>query len=164
MNDNIFKAERDSRTEAIALDGSVEEVFPLFGAIEEKKWADGWNPVVLYPHTGTIEERMVFTTQAHSHHESLYAWMVSKFQPENHIVEYIVSTENRCWVINIRCDNLPGNKTKAAVTYTFTGLNALGNEINKHALEQMFRNNLEDWAEAINHYLKTGETLKHRCS
>lgn len=161
MSDKTFKAERVSRTATITLNASIEKVFPLFGAIEEKKWADGWNPVILYPYTEKIEEGMVFTTQAHGHHESVFAWIISKYRPEDYLIEYIVSTSNRYWIINIRCASSSNSETKAAITYTYTGLNELGNEINKQALEKMYERNLEDWSDAINHFLKTGQTPKH---
>jgi len=162
MADIVFRAERLSKSATITLNGPIGRVFPLFGAIEEKKWANGWNPVVLYPSSEELEEGMVFTTQAHSHGETAYSWIVSKYQPGNHLVEYIVSTGNRYWVITIQCVASSDTQTKATVGYTFTGLTVLGNKINKHAIEEMYMRNLEDWEEEINHYLKTGEALKRR--
>ena len=47
-------------------------------------------------------------------------------------------------------------QTAAVISYTFTGLAALGNKINKQAIEKMYERTLEDWQGAINHYLKTG--------
>jgi hypothetical protein len=161
MVDTSFKAERLSRTATIILNGAVEKVFPLFGAIEEKKWADGWNPSVLYPKSEQIEEGMVFTTQGHGHGEDRFAWIVSRHQVEEHLIEYVVSTANRYWVIDIQCAAPSKDHTKATVRYTYTGLTVLGNEINSHAIKKMFERDLEDWAEAINHYLETGKVLKH---
>jgi hypothetical protein len=161
MEGKTFKADRLSKSATITLNGPIERVYPLFGAIEEKKWADGWDSVVLYPTSGQIEEGMVFTTEGHGHGETTFAWIVSKYQPENHLIEYIVSTANRYWVITIQCIASSDTQTKAIIKYTFTGMTALGNEINKHAIEKMYARNLKDWEEAINHYLKTGKTLKH---
>jgi hypothetical protein len=45
--------------------------------------------------------------------------------------------------------------------YTYTGLTEHGNAINKLALGMMYRRNLKDWEEAINHYLETGQRLAH---
>jgi len=47
------------------------------------------------------------------------------------------------------------------ITYTYVGLNDLGNRLNAHALESMFKHNLKDWELAINHYLETGSRLRH---
>lgn len=51
--------------------------------------------------------------------------------------------------------------TEAEITYTYTGLTEKGSEINQMALETMFRRDLKDWEEEINHYLATGERLEH---
>ena len=46
------------------------------------------------------------------------------------------------------------------MVYTYTGLTEKGNATNEKALETMYRRDLKDWEEAINHYLKTGERLE----
>ncbi|MFZ1081626.1 MAG: hypothetical protein WAO19_06850 [Candidatus Kryptoniota bacterium] len=160
MEQATFIAKRVSKSATITLKGPIERVFPLFGPVEEKKWADGWNPVVLYPTSGELEEGMVVTTQGHGHGEAVFAWIVSKYETENHLIEYIVSTANRYWVITIRCFASSDTETKATIQYTYTGLTPIGNEINKHAIEKRYERDLKDWEEAINHYLKTGEALK----
>ncbi len=160
MTDEGFKAERVTRTATISLRSGIDRVFPLFGAIKEKRWADGWNPVILYPASGDLEAGMVFVTEGSDADEPVYAWIVSAYQPQRHFVEYTVSTANRIWVITIRCGAPSALETEASVTYTFTGLNQLGNERNRSHIARMFAKNLVDWEEAINHYLSTGELLK----
>jgi len=64
VNDQTFKAERVSKSASITLNGPIEKVFPSLVAVEEKKWADGWDPVVLYPESGHLEEGMTFITRA----------------------------------------------------------------------------------------------------
>ncbi|MCX6132362.1 MAG: hypothetical protein NTU47_01000 [Ignavibacteriales bacterium] len=141
------------------MNDAIALVFPLFGPIEEKKWADGWDPVALYPASGNLEEGMVFRTPGHEEHENQFFWIVSKYQPANFVVEYVVSTPNRYWVIHIQCAGVSEHETMATITYIYTGLNDLGNEINRQAIENMYKDNLSDWEEAINYYLKTGTTL-----
>ncbi len=160
MKQKNFKSERLSRTAKITLEGEIEHIFPLFGAIEETKWADGWQPLIIYSQSGKIERGMVFLTNAHNHHETVYNWIVSGYEPKDHHIEYIVSTPNRYWIINIQCNILSDVKTEAIITYTYTSLNSLGNEINKHSITKMFEKDLKDWEEAINHYIKTGNILK----
>jgi len=160
MTDATFKAERVFRSASIVLHGPIDTVFLLFGPVEEEKWEDDWTPTILYPPSKEVEEGMVFTTQAHTRGETRFAWIVSKYQPDNHLVEYIVSTENRCWVIHIQCIAMSAIQTQALIKYTFTGLTPLGNEINKQSIEKMYERNLADWEEAINYYLSTGKTLK----
>ncbi len=147
---------RISRSSEIILEGGIEEVFPLFGAIEEKKWAHGWQPEVIYPPDQNFCENMIFKTQPSdlfSGEEDNYLWVVSKFQPEKYIVSYIVKSEERIWLISISCKSGLVNSTIAKVTYTFTGLSEKGNVMNKKHLEYIFEEDLQDWQTAINDYL-----------
>ena len=70
-----------------------------------------------------------------------YLWRVSKYEPEKFLIQYLVSTENRYWTITVKCTPKFGNKTSAEVTYTFIGLNELGNELNEHHLQRLYKNN-----------------------
>jgi hypothetical protein len=162
MKNNNFIAERISKIATIVADGNIEKVFPLFGAFEERKWAEDWNPTLVYPSTETIEEGTVFKTGGHGHNETEFLWIVSKYEPEKHFIQYLVTTENRYWTITIKCGQLTADKTTAEITYTYTGLNELGNKINAHAIEKMYSRKLKDWEEEINHYLEKGKTLSHK--
>lgn len=149
-----------SKEATIILDSKIEEVFPLFGFWEEKKWAYGWNPKLIYPEKPIMQEGTVFTTESAFEDEASYNWIVSKFIPEQYMAEYTNSTKNRIWVIKVQCESIANNKTSATVSYTYIALNKKGIECNQIALNEIFNNDLKDWEQAINHYLKTGETLK----
>lgn len=159
---SAFKAERISKTSLITLNAPLKSVFPLFGPVKEKEWAAGWEPQVLYLTADLIEEHMVFKTQSHHGHEPDSTWTVSKYNPDQAFVEYTVFAPERLWWITIQCrDAVAGGTTEAEITYTYTGLTEKGNAINQRALETMFRRDLKDWEESINHYLNTGERLEH---
>jgi hypothetical protein len=155
MSNLKFKSLKFSKTAAITINAKIETVFPLFGAFEERKWAEGWNPVLIYPQAEIIEEGTTFKTEAHWEGESEYLRRVSKYEPGKFLIQYLVSTENRYWTITVKCNPANENKTLTKVTYTFIGLNETGNKINKHALHRMYKNNLKDWEEEINNYLES---------
>lgn len=159
-----FVSRRLSRTAAIHLKGPLAEVFPLFGPIREKEWAAGWDPEIIYSNTGLVEEHMVFRTPSHhGHHEPDPIWTVTRYHPEGGLIEYTVFTQERLWWITIECEeDLENQATKAEITYTYVGLTERGNMINQRALQVMFANDLQDWQDAINHYLETGKILPHR--
>jgi hypothetical protein len=118
---------------------------------------------MLYSTTDLVEEHMVFKTHSHHGHEPDSTWTVSKYCPDQALVEYTVFTPDRLWWILIQCrESIAGETTEAEITYTYTGLTEKGNAINERALEAMYRHDLKDWEEAINHYLETGERLEHR--
>ncbi len=153
MDDTKFKEKKVSKTAAIILNGKTEIVFPLFGAFEERKWAKGWNPVLIYPETEIIEVGTTFKTEGLDYNEPEFVWRVSKYEPEKFLIQYLVSTENRYWTITVKCSPTNDNKTSAEVTYTFIGLNELGNKLNEHSLQRMYKSNLKDWEEEINNYI-----------
>lgn len=157
MNNTNFTAQKLMRSATITLPGKIENVFPLFGTFEERKWAHGWNPVLVYPQTEIIEEGTTFKTISHDPDEQEYIWRISKYQPDQHLIQYLVTTPNRWWTITIQCHVISAAETKAVITYSYIGLNATGNQLNAHAIESMYQYNLKDWEEAINYYLEYGE-------
>jgi hypothetical protein len=150
-------SERISNTATFTVDTTIEKAFPLFGPLREKDWAEGWNPEILYG-AGEVEEHMMFRTKSSFKDESSFLWVITQFDPEKYFIEYTVSTPNRVWFIGVQCA-AKELKTNVSVTYTYTGLNAKGNELNRIALKKMFSDNLKDWEAAINFYLKHGKIL-----
>jgi hypothetical protein len=153
-----FTPVRISQCASILLNADIENVFPLFGPIREMEWADGWNPEILYAHA-EVEEHMVFRTTSTNPEEGFYQWVISKYNPEKKEIEYTVTAIERIWFIKVECTT---HKyfTLATITYTYIGLTEAGHLRNRAGLECIFSRKLNDWEDAINHYLKTGEKLK----
>jgi hypothetical protein len=162
-----FTSKRITRTSLITLKAPIAKIFPLFNPVREKEWAAGWEPQFLVELTQAqdVEEHMVFRTPSvHGHDEIDYIWTISKYMPDQALIEYTVFTAERLWWITIQCrDDRVNRTTNAEITYTFTGLTDKGNAINEKALQVMFAHDLKDWEKAINHYLMTGERLLHPC-
>lgn len=153
MDNSKFKAEKVSQTAVIILNGKIENVFPLFGAFEERKWAKGWDPELIYPANEIIEEGTTFKTQGYGTDEPEFLWRITKYQPEQYLIQYLVSTENRYWTITIYCKPSGDSKTSAEITYSFIGLNEPGNNYNREAIRRIYKHNLKDWEEEINQFL-----------
>jgi hypothetical protein len=153
-----FTPVRISQCATILLNAEIENVFPLFGPIREMEWADGWNPEVMYGHS-EVEEHMIFRTASKYSEEKFYQWVITKYNPEKHEIEYTVSAMDRVWFIKVECREHK-QFTLATVTYTYIGLTEAGHIRNRAGMESIFEQNLNDWEDAINHYLKTGEKLK----
>ena len=118
-----FKAQRVSKTSSITLKAALEQVFPLFGPMREMEWAEGWQPELVYGPAEPVAEHMVFKTQAHGHGEPDYTWTVSKYAPDQALIEYTVFTPERLWTITIQCRPVAAAQaTQAEITYTYTGL------------------------------------------
>ena len=90
---SMFESKRLSKTRTITLNGPMKKVFPLFGPIEEMKWADGWSPEIVFSNSGGVEKHLVFKTEPHhAHEETDYTWIVSRYEPERAHIEYTVFT------------------------------------------------------------------------
>jgi len=157
MENSQFKSEKVSKTASFIVDSNIEKVFPLFGAFEERKWAPHWEPILIYPDEEIIEEGTTFKIKNHGHghdSENEFLWIVTKYDTQSYLVQYLVSTNNRFWTITVKCESMDSDsQTRATVTYSYFGLNSKGNELNKSSLEKMYKHNLQDWADAINTYL-----------
>lgn len=151
------KDERQAvRTATIVLNGDIAKVFPLFGAIEEKKWSRGWDPQIVAG--GTSLQDTVFT---YSHDGLTATWIVTEWNESEHRVTYAVFVPNdRAMTIRIVCtpeQTTPKDtKTRATVTYTFTPLSETGKASQKQFEEQNFTHRIQHWQKAIDHYLETG--------
>ena len=150
-----------SNSARIIFNDSIEKVFPLFSPLEEKKWDNSWNPDFLYPPKGEFVENLVFKIKSNNKIEKEFNWIISYLNAKDYLVIYNVFTENRVWTIKVQCADIEKNKTEAEITYTFTGLNEKGIEINRESLETMYEKKLKDWEIAINYFLETGKTLSH---
>ena len=56
---------------SFTVDAPFEQVVPLFGANEERKWAADWNPQFVYPNPARDQQGMVFKV-AHGQHSSVW--------------------------------------------------------------------------------------------
>lgn len=152
----MFVSEKVLRTASFTIEENIDILFPLFGAFEERKWEPHWNPTLIYPDEEIIEEGTTFKTETHGNpHEAEYFWVVSKYEPENYLIQYLVFTMNRHWTITVKCESIKESRTRTTVTYSYVGLNELGNELNAHVIEAMYKHNLQDWKDALNKYLES---------
>jgi hypothetical protein len=155
-----FTPERIQKCAVIKVEYPIDKVFPLFGPVREMEWAFGWHPEIIYSSTNLVEEHMIFRTKARHAEEDYYLWVITKYEPSKYNIEYMVSTPNRVWFIHVDCES-EGLFTQVKICYAYTGLNETGNRLNRESLQNMFADNLIDWQQAINHYLKHGKILTH---
>ena len=90
-----FRANRISRTARITLNAPLKTVFPLFGPIEEKKWAHGWDPRIIFPDTNRLEQKMIFKTGQKDKDETDYIWVVSSLIPQDALIEYTTNHQSK---------------------------------------------------------------------
>jgi hypothetical protein len=134
------------RTQARAfhLDAPVARVFPLFTALGEKAWAQGWEPELL---SGQEERGSVFRT-AHGGHEVI--WIVVDYRPSEGRVSYARLVQGvNMGLVDVRCSAASGGGTEITVRYTLTGLNAQGRAfVDDFLSPERYGRMIDEWREA----------------
>jgi len=139
------------------LTGVATEIFPLLCPVNEEKWLPEWKPAVVYSDCGKIEKHCIFVTDD-GHLSSV--WVVSRYDPKRFELEFFKVTPDHSVVrieIALKAD---GSCTNAAITYNYTAIASDGAEFLAGFTEEHFRQFMQRWERALNHYLVHGCKLE----
>ena len=140
---------------SFAVQAPYEQVFPLFGALEEKKWAKGWEPEFVYPTPAHDQQGMVFTRK---HGGMSSVWTCTAFDEATGHVQYVyVVDDAMVTLIDIHVVRAGPAETRVSVVYERTALQPEANEHVAHMAKGDAGSGSE-WAEAINGYLAKTRT------
>ena len=141
-----------ARTEfSFTATASLDRVAPLFGAHEERKWAQDWNPQFLYPQPAQDREGMVFQI-AHGQHTA--TWMNTAFDVKaGHIQYTYVLGDAMATLIDIHLAPQGEHSTHVSVVYERTALIPAANE-HVERFAQADQRADKEWELAINSYLE----------
>ena len=131
------------------LEAPVARVFPLFTALGERAWAQGWEPELL---SGREERGSVFRT---SHGGRETTWVVVAYVPSAGYVSYArLAHGSNMGLVDVRCSAVSGGGTEVSVRYTLTGLNAPGQAFVDEFLDPAhYSRMIEEWRAAISQAL-----------
>ena len=139
-----------TRTEfSFTVDAPFDQVAPLFGANEERKWAPDWNPQFVHPIPAHDRQGMVFTVPKG---QFASVWVNTAFDLEAGHTQYAyLVSEIMATLIDIHLTRISVQKTGVSVVYERT---ALVPEANQHV--QHFTDEdavaAKEWSDAINSY------------
>ena len=149
---NEFNGKQISRINSIELNGPIDEVFHLFTPIGEKKWAEGWEPKIIYPQSQDTQTGMVFSTRHIDEH--LTYWVIVDYNSEEHFIQYVnFIYDFRSVVLKIKCNRIDENKTEAVINYCYTGLSEKGNKFIDTVTKDKQKEYIESWQADINNHL-----------
>jgi len=133
-------------------------VFPLLCPVREKDWVEGWEYKMIFSKSGLIEKDCVFSTPHHGNEQTI--WYVTEYDRENYKIQFVRVTPNEEVVkIDICLIDNENGTTTSNITYQYTALNDSKNLWIKEKLESEFKENMIEWEDAINFYIKTGQKL-----
>jgi len=143
---------------SFSVDAPFEQVVPLFGADEERKWADGWSPQFVYPTPARDQQGMVFKV-AHGPNSSVWINTALDFTA-GHIQYAHVLNDAMATLIDIQATRQGPQKTGVTVVYERTALFPEANEHVQH-FAKADANGAKEWGEAMNAYFaKSGKAAK----
>jgi hypothetical protein len=143
---------------SFTVDAPFEQVVPLFGANEERKWAHDWDPQFVYPSPARDQQGEVFTV-AHGHYSSV--WINTALElTTGHIQYAYVLNDAMATLIDIHATRQGPQKTGVTVVYERTALIPDANEHVQH-FAKGDENAGKEWEEAMNAYFtKSGKAAK----
>lgn len=159
MGSSDFKAKRITRTYCQTINTTPEKVFPLLCPVREAEWLDGWNYTLIYTQSGLVEEGAVFSTPQEGEEDTI--WIVTKHDPEKHVVEFARFThKSKTCVLRIEVRLKDENSSYVDISYMFTGISPEGNDFIDNFTEEMFLKAVTFWEKSMNCFLESGDRLK----
>lgn len=153
----IEKPNRVTRTSTQQLVAEASKVFPLLCPVREADWLEGWDPLVVYSHSGLAEPEGVFITEAKPQNA---IWYITRHEPERGFIEMFKITPSvTACKLTIRLRST-GSGSEAIVTYSHTSLGPEGDAFVAAFTEDYYRDFMRDWETRINHYLSQGSALR----
>ena len=139
-----------TRTEFnFTVNASFEQIVPLFGANEERKWALDWDPQFVYPNPAHDQPGMVFKV---AHGQISSVWVNTAFDlAAGHIQYAYVLNDAMATLIDIHATRQGPNQTAVTVVYERTALIPAANEHLQHFAKGDASAGKE-WSDALNGY------------
>ncbi len=146
-----FVSKRVSRTRVQTYAAPPAVVFPLHGFREEKAWAVGWEPEVIFAARDAPAEGDVFLIRRGGAEE---VWVVTIWDAPAGRAGYVHVTSGRdVTEIRIRVSGPEHGPSHVEVTYTWTGLSEAGNVFVEEQTAEAFHRSMNEWEEEMAHYL-----------
>ena len=153
----VMAPHRVTRSFVQKIQAPPEQVFPLLCPVRETEWVEGWDPIVVYSHSGLAEPDCIFLT---GNGEPESAWIITDRDTEHFHLEIIkISPWTTVAKIEITLGRNEESGTDATIIYTYTALSEAGENFVNHYTEAYYLEFMRYWETAINDYISSG---RHR--
>lgn len=131
-----------TQVRSFRLDAPLARVMPLFTAEGERRWAQGWEPVVL---SGAEERGSAFVTRSHTGIET--TWIVADYRPAEGRASYArLAQGSNIGLVDVVCTPAERGGTVVSVRYTLTGVSEQGRAFVRQFLEpEHYARMIEEW-------------------
>lgn len=133
----------------------IADIFPLFSPEGEKHWVPGWDYENVMG-TTELSDDYVFLTKTHDHGTSDAIWIVKKYDPKLHFVQfYKIEPGEKIGVVTVKCTELEASKTMIRVTYKYLALSKGGEEFITVFNESTYEEFIDEWQKLLTNYFKS---------
>lgn len=133
----------------------IDRLFPLFSAEGEKLWVPGWDYKNIMGST-ELHEDYVFLTKNHDHASTDAIWLVKRYDPKVHLVQfYKVEPEDKVGIVTVQCEKIEKGLTQIEVSYEYRGLTRKGDEFIKGFTSSAYESFIEEWKELLVKYFES---------
>jgi len=137
------------------IDQPIALLFPLFSAEGEKLWVPGWDYVNIME-SKDLHEDYVFLTKNHDHASTDAIWLVKRYQPEIHLVQfYKVEPEDKVGIVTVQCKKIAEGLTQVEVSYEYIGLSQQGNEFIEGFTSTEYKAFIVEWKNLLLSYFES---------
>ena len=133
----------------------VAELFRLFSPEGEKSWVPGWDYENVMGMT-ELSEDYVFLTRKHDHGTRDAIWIIKKYDPKSHVVQYYkIEPDEKIGVVTVECMELEAERTKVQVTYKYLALSATGEKFVSEFSEDVYDKFIGEWQKLLLNYFES---------
>lgn len=144
-----------THTKAFKMNVPIADIFPLFSPEGEKHWVPGWDYKNVMG-TTELSDDYVFLTKTHDHGTSDAIWIVKKYDPKLHFVQfYKIEPGEKIGVVTVKCTELEASKTMIRVTYKYLALSKGGEEFITVFNENTYEEFIDEWQKLLTNYFKS---------
>jgi hypothetical protein len=138
---------------SIVLDAPIDRALAAFGPVQEGYWATGWSPRFLSRAGPDADpDYAVFQTGPD---QAPMTWLLVRNDRNAHAISYVVMHGAEIAMsIDIQCDAVRPDQTRATVTYRRTAL-ASAADVPAGEFETHIQGQGPHWQDAINAYLRS---------
>ena len=123
----------------------IDILFPLFSAEGEKLWVPSWDYENIMGYSD-LHEDYIFLTKNHDHASTDAIWLVKKYKPESHFVQfYKVEPEDKVGIITVQCTKMNESLTQVDVSYEYIGLSKKGDQFIENFTSTEYEAFIAEW-------------------
>lgn len=151
----IEKPLKVSRSYVQQLNAPPKVVFPLLCPVREADWVEGWDPEVVFTHSGVAESGCVFITKDTGPGGGAKAvWVVTHHDPSAYQLEMLKVTFGKTVArLEISLEPDGSEATRAEVVYAHTALSEAGRDVVARFTEEHYQGFMHQWEDALNRHL-----------